>query len=582
MPRAPLRRRQPNRNGALPHSRQTIPNSTPVRRELEKKLAHKPVAQRPNDSDDSDRLVVKGNGRRGRNVQKQEIYASGGVGKGDKPGAHPTRAQRRKSLVQATKEVLAKAQQDAPASMSSESVRPAQRSLLANCHADKVTQAQRQEPGRAAISSSAVKAPASIPRSVQHTPTRETSILGTLKPRRRQPSILQALEPDSSSFDLDDEEQFLPDMESTPTEPSTALNVSSTPATNLSLSSSSKKRKFGSTDKPQPDIVEKIPKATSKPAASSPRSEETREPSLPPVAASAPRNSRSRSREKVHEDDDDIMALPRSSSSLLLSPVRAMTPAAAKNRKKKAPKPAPTMATEELQTLMMPRKKRRTARARTITPGEFDIAADSDSHDSEQFDLPNEEDDPSFLPTNKGRNSRRKAPVLKAMDAEGKSGRGSKPGGGAEQRSSAAARTSKSNTSTRHLRATQMPVLAPSTPTSTRINHSTKSPSQLSTVNTSDLNLKQADTRQRTKQGKARHPGGSPHEGQDPIDGADKENLDVRHGSLDESGAENLDTSHENTAETSRGKWADIDAWDLDFEEVEATSASSGSSPLRR
>jgi hypothetical protein len=34
------------------------------------------------------------------------------------------------------------------------------------------------------------------------------------------------------------------------------------------------------------------------------------------------------------------------------------------------------------------------------------------------------------------------------------------------------------------------------------------------------------------------------------------------------------------TAPVSRGKWADIDAWDMDFEEVEVTTGSS--SPTRR
>jgi hypothetical protein len=92
-------------------TRKSANNSAALKAELEKKLAHKPIGPRPNDSDDSDRLVFKGSGRRGRSVPRQEIYASGGVGKGDQPGAYPSRAQRRQSMTRATKEILTKGSQ---------------------------------------------------------------------------------------------------------------------------------------------------------------------------------------------------------------------------------------------------------------------------------------------------------------------------------------------------------------------------------------------------------------------------------------------------------------------------------------
>jgi len=63
---------------------------------MEQKLAHKSVGQRPADGDDNDRLVIKGNGRRGRNVPRQEIYASGAVGAGNKPGAQPSSREKKK------------------------------------------------------------------------------------------------------------------------------------------------------------------------------------------------------------------------------------------------------------------------------------------------------------------------------------------------------------------------------------------------------------------------------------------------------------------------------------------------------
>jgi hypothetical protein len=91
------------------------------------------------------------------------------------------------------------------------------------------------------------------------TPTRENSILGTLKPRRRQPSILQALDQsDSSTFDLGDEEEFLPDGESTPVNTSANGQAAlATPATDPSQqlpSSSTRKRKFDSFEPLQPKL----------------------------------------------------------------------------------------------------------------------------------------------------------------------------------------------------------------------------------------------------------------------------------------------------------------------------------------
>ncbi|EXJ94747.1 hypothetical protein A1O1_03144 [Capronia coronata CBS 617.96] len=595
MPRAPLRRRQPNRNGPSPRAHRKIPSSSPARLELQKRLAQKPIGQRPDDSDDSDRLVVKGRGRRGRNAPRQEIFASGAVGKGDTPGAHPTRVQRRRSLTKATDDILARTRPDDSPQRVTNKEAP-QRPLLAKGNADKAT---RQRPVPAPVPSSAVKPPASVLRSAQPTPTRENSILGTLKPRRRQPSILQALEPDSSTLDLEDEERFLPDSESTPTNLAISHNVSSTPVTkssHTSLHSSSKKRKLGPASNFQPALVERTSSEAPRPAASSPDRAGTPEPSLPTVAVSTLRKRGRKSREHIREDED-IMALPRSSSSLSLSPVKPNTPAPTRHRRKKAPKLAPTLATAELQALMMPRKRRRTARTRTQMQSEFDIPVDSDSHRSEKSDPADEEDESIFLPAKKGRKPRR---MQAAVNRGFKAGGGTKRGTVVKQSGRGAANRSNANTSTSHLMATKEPVLAPCTPILSGRNHSTKSPSQLSTVNSSNLNTKRTNNgRRRNGQGKSKQLGGSPHGSQDHT-GADKENFDLQHhGSLDESGIETpergptsvkssggrLDTTNINkakTAITTLGKWADVDAWDLDFEDVEVTTGSSGSSPMRR
>ena len=193
MPRAPLRRRPLSRNGQTPRSPRfkKIPNSGPARAELAKKLANKPVGPRPTDSDDSDRLVVKGNGRRGRYVAKQEIYASGAVGAGDKPGNYPTRVQRRKSLTDATREILANGQKEtrkkndvgtkARKGQQQHEEESQDKSPHVNGIVNKPVTATKYAGSAPSLASSAVKPPGSVLKSVQPTPTRENSILGTLK-----------------------------------------------------------------------------------------------------------------------------------------------------------------------------------------------------------------------------------------------------------------------------------------------------------------------------------------------------------------------------------------------------------------
>jgi len=63
--------------------------------ELQQKLVNKPIGRVLTDSDDSDRLVTSNrNGRNRRGIPRRDIYASGGLGLGDVPGAHtPQRKQ---------------------------------------------------------------------------------------------------------------------------------------------------------------------------------------------------------------------------------------------------------------------------------------------------------------------------------------------------------------------------------------------------------------------------------------------------------------------------------------------------------
>ncbi|RMZ82670.1 hypothetical protein DV738_g1441, partial [Chaetothyriales sp. CBS 135597] len=177
MPRPPVR--------AQRRGRPLSDNNT--RDQLARKLADKPVGTRPEDSDDSDRLVTKGRGggRRGRSNTRQEIYASGGVGAGDKPGAHPTRAQRLKSMARALN-----------------SPRPRSVSVASRQPVGGLINAHSSEPATT--------------NGVVSTPSRDASILDGFKPRKRQPSILRTTALDSSTLDLSNDSFALPDDESTP------------------------------------------------------------------------------------------------------------------------------------------------------------------------------------------------------------------------------------------------------------------------------------------------------------------------------------------------------------------------------
>lgn len=597
MARGPLRRRQPNQNRPIPRVANRTAATNAARAELERKLASKPIGQRPTDSDDSDRLVVKGNGRRGRNVSKQEIYATGAVGAGDKPGAYPSRAQRRRSLSNDTKEVLARRRSEGRRDEGSQlnaSDSQRQHKSLANESVNKsidMPQATAQ-PATTTISS-AIKAPGSILRATQPTPTRETSLLGTLKPRRRQPSILQQIDHDSSSFDLDAEEEFLPDAVSTPLNLSNTRPMISSPATVSTQHSTSRKRKLGQSDPLQPpeDLgqpISRSPLATMLPRRLTP------EPSLPTIPLSTLRES-GRKQRKTIADGDDVMAPPQSSSSPRPSLEEASHSTRLKNtRKKDQAKPVPVMTTEELQAVMMPTKKRRTARERTQTRAtEFAIPADSDSPDHDT------DDDSNFLPMGRGKRATRARETITnaTLPKPGKSKAGKAIAGGKQKGTANPTAKLKSSTRTFIINTTtSAPVLSPST--SSRRNRETKSPSQLSSTAASTKRMTKAGisaTESESAVASKKRYGGSLN-ARVGGDIADKENrsssINSRRGGSDEDDVDNnsnhsgerKEDSQGHRAVAPRNKWADIDAWDMDFEEVEVMtpSGSSGSLPMRR
>lgn len=590
MPRGPARRRNATRH----HHNPRVPPDTNARSHLERKLANVPVGQRPTDSDDSDRLVVKGNGRSSK--RKQEIYASGAVRGSDRPGALPTRAQRRKNLSNDTEEILAQAKEDLSRRQKTKNPATSTSSL---------TPLEKSIP---ALPSSTIKTPRSAINSIQPTPLRENSILGTLKPRRRQPSILQHVDHDSSSFDSADEEQFLPDDESTPLHLSTAPKTINTPATTSTQPPSSRKRKLGHADPFLPNGVSTSSQRITSPMSMTEYSSKTPESALPALPLPALRDSDRRRRNFISEPDD-VMAPPESSSATSSSPAKPEKPAVSAKRAKKTAeaKSIPLMTTQELQAAVMPTKRRRTARDRKPTPLEFNIAADSDSPPDER------EDDSNFVPQRKVRNTARRTGATRGSNKDQSKGIPNGRSGRAVAGKNAAG---KNMAKTDHKQSTRESITTITTSTSTstvlsppnvRKGHATKSSSQLSSSRGTTTNsLKESSNSASMVSASAAgweskgQYGGSRTLRLGRGTEQDKENFptdQLLRDDFDSPGTDRASASKvlshtrpvqiaitKKTTGTLRGKWADIDAWDMEFEDVEVmtTSGSGGSSPTRR
>lgn len=92
MPRPPYKR--PKLNHPTPSKRVAKPSNVSPIVELQQKLANKPIGRVLTDSDDSDKLVTSNrNGRNKRGIPRKDIFASGGVGREDVPGAHMPQSQ---------------------------------------------------------------------------------------------------------------------------------------------------------------------------------------------------------------------------------------------------------------------------------------------------------------------------------------------------------------------------------------------------------------------------------------------------------------------------------------------------------
>jgi len=338
MPRPALRRRRGNSFTSPRPSRRAsirVPDPAQSRQILEKKLAGKPVGKP--DSDDSDDIVTTRSSASARGRKKQEIYASGAVAKGDKPGGYPTRAQRTRTMREDTDEILSQRSSSASRANSVASAKSTPAPSSPHIEA----RAKAKESGALTTAASKKrKITEAEPRvnGVSQPSQAEVSVLGKIKPRKRQDSILKLIENDhhdSSIAATDDDVEFLPDEVSTP-----VSNIHTTTSPLTDSISSSLKRKRGS------DVVNSAPHARSSSGADQRVQSELPQPTRTQrrkLSSSVPRPA----------EFDEVMALPESSDSEESSNEQEQQTVPSPDAKKRT---AVAPSTEQLQNLM-PSKK---------------------------------------------------------------------------------------------------------------------------------------------------------------------------------------------------------------------------------
>lgn len=381
MPRPPVRRHWQNK--ASPKRRVQIPDQAQTRQALQRKLSDKPVGKRPQDSDDSDELITSktiGGGRK-----RQEIYGSGAVAKGDKPGTYPTRSQRTRSMRDDTEELLSsRSTSRAPSLTSSRSPTKSPEKTLTSAKSNTKWNKQQDTIQTRIVSAKP------IVHSSAPTPRAGSSIIAGFKPRKRQASILQVIENDSNydstGLSLDDSRVYLADETSTPKAPQEQVDDSLHTAKSSSL-----KRKRGQIE------PESSARGTS-----------------PVHAASSvlnhispPSRSQSRKLHKVASTNDDIMAPPESSDDEEIDE----QPQDTRTSSDKVKPVAPT--TQQLQSLM-PSKKRAQPKRQQMA-SEFDIPRDA-SDDAEEAEE-DENDHSAFLPSKSRSKKAQKRPQRKKQPA---------------------------------------------------------------------------------------------------------------------------------------------------------------------
>lgn len=542
MPRPPVKRRRQNSYTQQNLKRSPLPDPSPARKALEQKLAHKALGKRPKESDDSDELVTTRTSGRGR--PRQEIYASGAVAKGDKPGGWPTKEQRISSIRDDTAEILSQRSRSVSRANSSASTQ----STSAPSH-------QEIEPGNPFSASIPVpnlqkrKGSQAKPlfNGVSHTTQADVSVLGRIKPRKRQASILQLIENDdnqnSSIIDSDDEALFDPDGVSTPL-PNGRKTTPALIAGNLG----SLKRKRNV------ELSESAHVRSSSPSA--------------PVAAQQV-HLFSRTQQKklsttaLAQGDKEIMAPPESSDE-----DDEATTNTARQAATKAPRRPLAPSTQQLQSLMPSKKQQQKSLRQRSARSEFEVPADS-TENSVDEKAENEQDYSAFLPAKS-----RKAQKRPATRGKSTVGRGTKTGNKLQDKSK----------STRSTSYTPSPaqIRAPLPLSSTKSGTQAKSPSkQDSAMRDKSTNIGSAVVKP-TRGAKKRY-GGS----RNRTAGKENQPLPLLENTPGSDDAAEVGTipSREDVADvadvkTWKRKWADIDDFDLEFEEVSVSTH--GSSPNAR
>lgn len=380
--------------------------------DLAEKLKDKPLGRVPNNSDDSDELVTKAtNVRNRRGVARREVFASGGLGKGDEPATR----QNRKRTSDTFKDLL-----DAPE-------RPAGKKQK-NDKAEKGSIGRKQN-GRLAKAPTApvaingdrtraheppvVKAtlPGNEPSKANglhgySPPAIERSILADIKRRPRQASILSNVQlPGDDSldnltdFDLDDLDDLEPNDESTPIDSRTrtfhhrnTLTPSSRPGVRRS-----------SSIPPTPAVLPRTQASRGPLTTQNTKSQHQQRSASPLRPVQSPSHIQER---------NDIYGPPLSSSSSRISPQRSPPPQqsprhglhrsgipkttnAIESRKSVSPqRQIKAPSTKSLENLM-PQPRRKTRQRRQKADKDVEILSDTSSHSSPN--PPSPTNDSSFL-----------------------------------------------------------------------------------------------------------------------------------------------------------------------------------------
>lgn len=547
-----------------------IPSPADVRQHLETQVAGKPKGKKQGDSDDSDQLVTTRTSARNR--KRQDVYASGGVGKGDKPGALPSRAQSTRSMRKDTDEILSQRSRSASRSASragsEQSVQPV--STQTPVTKGKKNASSETNSGSRANIEGKKKAIDQSPTNGQVT----ASILGKIKPRKRQDSILKLIQADGndeSTIMSRDEAEFLPDAVSTPT----VANQTQTPQR------SSLKRKRGT------DLTESVSKQQFTSLLSSPIRERN------PAIRSSPEISQpSRSQRRkltttsiTQEEEDSIMALPESSDSEDDAgedlPVTKPGPRTSKEDAAVIP------STNTLQNLMPSRKqeplpKRRTKDAFALPR---DSSPSSDTEMNESID-----ESSAFVPGSARKKQKRVTAQSKTGQSSKKTTNGSKTPSKLKTNAKSTNTTSLATPSPVRVRT---PLPLSSVKASTR-GTSAKSPSKQGTTIMRDKTSLAVNTPMIGKGTVAQGKSGRKQYGGSRRRGAGKENNPAGFSEESSNGDDTNGMGQSNTnmdqkieqridgpeIKAWKKKWANIDDFQMEIEEVSMSTRSS--SPMAR